>query len=255
MKTSTINTVCHWSSAHVLNVAWTMCLYNPVVDVYVSGSIARTGNWEGHFVSQMVEVMRKHNESMLVDVGGNIGFYSLAAARAGFDVHVFEPVPRNAEMIRASVRRNALQDKVQLHTCALSDAPGELLMGEHESNQGGVAHHKISGKTPAPTRIPAFRLDDILPPTARPVYVKIDIEGGECAAFKGMMAFLRDTHIVGLNMEFVGQRPVTRQCCPQWVAQGGVFDVLYTRHSLCPQGVSYAAVCASVAWDLVWAAC
>ena len=231
-----------------------MCLYTSSLDRYVSNSIARTGAWEKPLVSRMVNALRAHSNSTLLDIGGNIGYYTLAAARAAFDVHVFEPVPRNAEMIRASVERNALQSRVQLHTCALSDANGELSMGVHANNQGGVAHIKSSKR--AGVRIPALRLDDVMMPETRPVYIKIDIEGGECKAFEGMQRYLRDsTRIIGFNMEFRGNSHVTRKCCPAWTAPGGVFDILYTRNGLCPNGVSYANVCASSAWDLIWSKC
>ena len=248
--------LCQWSNARILDLSWSMCLYSTSQDIHVSGSIARGGAWEGHLVTPMIKAMRAHPNSTLLDVGGNIGFYTLAAAKAGFDVHVFEPVPRNAEMIRASVKKNHLQDNVQLHTCALSDASGELAMGESVENQGGVSHRKVSNAANVNTRIPAFRLDDILLAEKRPLYLKLDIEGSECAAFRGMMQYLQNAkRIIGTNMEFRGERAITKECCPKWTASGGVFDILHTKHDLCPKGMAYDNVCASNEWDLLWIPC
>lgn len=246
--------LCRWTHAHILDLAWTMCLYSTARDIHVSGSIARDGAWEGHLVAPMLQALRAHPNSTLLDIGGNIGFYTLAAAAAGHDVHVFEPVPRNAEMILASVARNRLQDRVQLHTCGLSDASEELVMGENGDNQGGVHHRKVPRSKRVRTRLPAFRLDDILDPEAsRPVYIKIDIEGGECNALQGMRGYLQGAaRIIGVNMEF-GQ---SRSCCRQWVAPGGIFDLLHTRHGLCPRGgIPYGTVCSATAWDLLWVPC
>jgi len=83
---------CQWTTGKILDLSWPMCVYNTSRDVHVSGSIVRTGSWEGHLVSLMVNTMRGFGrDCSLLDIGGNIGFYTLAAARAGFGVDVFEP--------------------------------------------------------------------------------------------------------------------------------------------------------------------
>lgn len=252
--------LCTWTPARVSDLQWTMCVYPPWMDVHVSGSIVRGGAWEPHLVNFMLSRLRATPNSTLLDIGGNIGFYTLAAARAGFPVDVFEPVPRNAVMIQASLERNRLTD-VRLHTCALSDAPGLVHMGTHSTNQGGVGHARRrqdatsrgNGRGHA-TRLPAATLDSMLPldgGPGRPLYLKIDIEGGECLAFRGMARFLRETErIVGVSMEFA-----RRTCCAEWTRPGGVFDVFHRRHNLCPMGGTYAAVCGMKTWDLVWEPC
>ena len=109
---------CIWTKAHILDLKWNMCVYDAYKDVHVSGSILRSGNWEGMLVSKMIHALRGTPNSMLLDIGGNIGYYTLAAAKAGFHVDVFEPVPLNAAMIQASLTANKLYD-VNVHTHAL----------------------------------------------------------------------------------------------------------------------------------------
>jgi hypothetical protein len=53
-------------------------------------------------------------DTVVVDIGGNIGVYTLAAASQGHRVHVFEPVPLHVLMIQQSLRMNALDDLVTL---------------------------------------------------------------------------------------------------------------------------------------------
>ena len=251
---SLLSTRCVWAAAQVVDLKWSMCVYEDTVDRFVSASIIRHGVWEGGLVTEMVRVMRAHPGSVLLDVGSNVGFYTLAAAAAGFRVHAFEPVPQNAMRLEASLLKNRMHN-VSLYTAALANTTGTVRMARSRDNQGGVAHRKQVGykDEPSSLMLPALRLDDILAPEAVPLYLKIDIEGGECEAFAGMPVYLHGAHrIVGVNMEFGQSR---RRCCAQWVATGGAFDVFHRKHSLCPKGTRYANVCQYNAWDLVWIPC
>ena len=233
-----------------MNLNWHMCLYNPKDDKFVSGNIYTKGNWEGSMVKGMISALRKHPNSTLLDIGGNIGYYTLAAAAAGFSVNVFEPVPTNAAMIQQSIERNNFTT-IRLHTFALNAQTGELGMGTHRSNQGGVQHR--SEVITSPTMLPAVRLDDVLAFEHRPVYIKIDIEGGECNALRGMRRFISQTAtIIGVNMEFGQSR---KKCCTEWTSPGGFFDILHNKHRLCPGIHEYKLICSINMWDLIWTKC
>lgn len=248
-KKNTKTLQCVWKMASILNLRWNMCLYLSVEDKFVSGSIHHSGQWEGAMVAKMIATMRNHTKSMLLDIGGNIGYYALAAGAANFDVHVFEPVPSNAAMIQQSISMNDFKT-IQLHTVALGANVGEFGMGTSHSNQGGVRH---GADVISLTSLPTFELDRILTPVERPIYIKIDIEGGECDALRGMKTYLAQAkEIIGVNMEFGQSR---KKCCNEWVQPNGFFDLLHRRHRLCPSGVSYDSVCVSQQWDLVWSAC
>lgn len=227
-----------------------MCLYNPKDDKIVSGNIYTKGIWEGSMVKHMIGALREHPNSTLLDIGGNIGYYTLAAAAAGFSVNVFEPVPTNAAMIQQSIERNHFTT-IRLHTSALDAQTGELGMGTNSNNQGGVKHR--SGVVTSGTMLPAFRLDDVLAFEERPVYIKIDIEGGECNALRGMQRFISKTAtIIGVNMEFAQSRT---KCCAEWTSPGGFFDTLHNKHRLCPGIHKYKTICSINTWDLVWSKC
>ena len=72
---------CVWATARVANTSWYMCTYPAQLDKYVSGPIQRSGCWlECEDVLWMQTVLRRFPNSQLLDVGGNIGFYTLAAA-------------------------------------------------------------------------------------------------------------------------------------------------------------------------------
>ena len=105
--------LCAWASARMQNVSWEMCIYHhwERYDQLISKSVARSGTWEPRFAGTMLNTLLAHHAQRprLIDIGANIGFYTLAAAAAGFQVYAFEPVPRNVAMLQMSLARGGLE--------------------------------------------------------------------------------------------------------------------------------------------------
>ena len=227
---------CVWATARTPAPSeWSMCTYPGPLDKYVSRAVQATGCWlECDDVTWMQRLLRSTTSPLLIDVGGNIGFYTLAAAAAGSAVAVFEPHPVNALHLLSSVRRNSFRS-VQLHTLCVSDAVAPCTLGEHKTNQGALKHstaEAISALAPeaAKYRTMAVPLDAVLPPPRRPTFLKVDIEGDECKAFRGMTRLLNASAgtFVGALIEFDKIK-----CCEELVAPSGAFWVLQQRHGLC----------------------
>jgi hypothetical protein len=66
--------------------------------------------------------------SVAVDVGANVGLFSLALASCGFgSVHAFEPVPMNLVRLRGTLELNPrLAALIETHPTALSDFDGTI---------------------------------------------------------------------------------------------------------------------------------
>ena len=65
----------------------------------------------------------------LYDIGAHMGFYTCAWLRlGGSHVEAFEPAPYNRELLQATLRRNGLPDRVQIHAVALGDREIEATM-------------------------------------------------------------------------------------------------------------------------------
>lgn len=244
-----LHACCVWTASYVGNVSWQTCAYHPDDDRYVGAAITRYGSYEADMVRHMIAILRRFPGTILVDIGAHIGTYTLAAAAAGFDVEAFEPAPTSVSRLIASVERNAFS-RVRVYPVALSDRVDVLGMGVSAHNQGGVQHRPNRYSR---VQLPAMPLDVILRPSTVGVYIKLDVEGAECAVVEGMRKFVDGTlRIVGVTMEFGQSRQL---CCEEWTAPRGFFDILRTRHSLCPAGVSYGSLCESSKWDLTWVDC
>lgn len=252
---------CVWARARVgATTAWDMCTYPRSVDRWVSGAVQRSGCWiECSDVDWMLRMLAAHKDSELLDFGGNIGFYTGAAAAAGHAVSVFEPSPDNAMHLLATVRHNGWRH-VTLFTLCVSDSMSPCVLSGHRDNQGSLQHDMGyavagaggSGGGAAPTTAGAaltraakhpkgwrrgmvttmaVRVDDVLPPRARPTFLKIDIEGSECAAFRGMVRLLNESErIIGALVEF----DKSHKCCNELIqSPTGAFWMLSHRHGLC----------------------
>jgi FkbM family methyltransferase len=147
----------------------------------------------------------------IYDVGANIGYISLIAARLAGEsgkVFSFEALPKNIERLKGNVQLNHLESQINIIHAAVTDKTGEAVFLAHESGAMGKALGSAGREAQyaAELRVPAVALDDYvyqdgnLPPQA----VKMDIEGGEGMALRGMERILNEIHPV-LLIELHGQ--------------------------------------------------
>lgn len=132
------------------------------------------------------------------DIGANIGFFSLIAARRvgpGGHVYAFEPVPANVTSILRSVDLNRFA-QIDVFGEAVGDAtrPGQLLLAHHI---GGATLDCVGAPPDLRGRIAidVVAIDDIAGPRKLrpPQLVKVDVEGAEFEVLSGMTKTLR-TH-------------------------------------------------------------
>ncbi|HEY7119583.1 MAG TPA: FkbM family methyltransferase [Tepidisphaeraceae bacterium] len=130
----------------------------------------------------------------LVDCGANIGYFTLAAARRVGPtgrVDAFEPDPVNRARLEKHLADNGSPSRVRVHAVALSDAPGEATL--YHPTDDGRNHGEASLFAPAGVATAAYtvrtaRMDEAL--ERSPDLVKMDIEGAELAALRGMTRLL-----------------------------------------------------------------
>ena len=109
---------CQWARAYTSGLEWTMCTYASSSDRWISRSIQDFGAWEPLLVGHVLATLRAHAGSRLLDLGGNIGIYALAAAAAGHGVDVWEPMPQSARMLLRSAQVNGFADRLTLYPIA-----------------------------------------------------------------------------------------------------------------------------------------
>ncbi len=119
-----------------------------------------------------------------IDLGANIGLYTLAAARAGARVLAVEGLAKNYALLVQSILRNQFENVIPLH-CAIFDHTGTLFM------QGFSAWGQVVTSQTG-QQVPCFKLDDLchIYDFRNATLLKIDIEGSELAALSGAGSLL-----------------------------------------------------------------
>jgi FkbM family methyltransferase len=133
----------------------------------------------------------------VLDVGAHIGFYTLLAAKRGARVFSVEADPANAALLRHHVKINGFSDRVTVFEMAATECARDVPLYRHAYNQGesnimerGQPAGVVRGKT----------LDSLdLPPVD---ICKMDIEGAELMALRGMEATLERSPHIKLLVEY-----------------------------------------------------
>ena len=135
-----------------------------------------------------------------VDVGANIGDFSIwAAKRGGPDTRVLavEADPDNLPQLKRNLHRHRLDDAVHVAPVAAAAEPGIVVL--HQGHQSGTSTispsevHTLEHLRPRGTvEIPAQTLDSLLEEVALPRVdvVKIDVEGAEEQVLAGAAKLL-----------------------------------------------------------------
>ncbi|MDQ5871090.1 MAG: FkbM family methyltransferase [Acidobacteriota bacterium] len=131
------------------------------------------------------DLLRKGDR--VVDLGAHIGTFALGAGALGCRVLAVEAAPRNVALLEAGIRENGF-DRVEVVPAAVSDRPG-VLRFVADGPFGQVCDDGYPGPS---IEVPAVTLDDLLSRLGWDGvdYLKIDVEGAEFAAFRGMSQLL-----------------------------------------------------------------
>lgn len=164
-----------------------------------------------------------------IDVGANIGLYTLLALSAvgstGY-VHAFEPNPTMVRILNESLQLNAV-DNVTVHAIGLADTEGVVAFAM--TGDDCTAHIAGLSDSSAGTEIPIGRLDRILDPVPYAM-AKFDIEGYEPFAIRGASRFLREHNPPVMLIEMAGYSERYGITTPDFIAeldQLGYFTAVY----------------------------
>ncbi|MBD2859869.1 FkbM family methyltransferase [Spongiibacter sp. KMU-158] len=131
----------------------------------------------------------------MVDVGANIGYYSvLGAAAVGSQgkVFAFEPEPANFSLLEENLRLNGIRHTKAINAAlSVENAPSTLFLSE---NNWGDHQIYSRGETRRQVSIDLVRGDDILGNAiSRIDLLKIDTQGAEFKVISGLENLIRQS--------------------------------------------------------------
>ncbi|QIG44797.1 FkbM family methyltransferase [Nocardioides anomalus] len=171
-------------------------LWIPAADGVMRPFLEERGTWEPEEGMLLSEFFRPGLR--FLDVGANVGYFSLFAAKhcPGARVHAFEPHPLTSKVL--ALNAWASNADITSHALALSDGDRVLALTTAESNLGDTRARATGAGT---SLSPAAPLDEVLPAAVFDL-VKIDVQGFEPEVIGGMAGMLERSPGVVVVAEF-----------------------------------------------------
>lgn len=171
--------------------------------------ILQTGAYEPRFAA----LVRAHidPDGDVIDVGANVGFYTVLAARhlRRGRVLAAEPTAAAFRRLEANLAHNGVADRVIAFHGLIGAKAGvgtiHVVPGREEySSVGGLVHPSIAAEPSVRETLPVQSIDALVDEHGlRPRFIKIDVEGGEEAVLDGAEQTLAKMRPVILS-EFSG---------------------------------------------------
>lgn len=141
----------------------------------------------GEYTETELDVLRMFldkRESVVYDIGANIGYHTVGFAHYAKEVHSFEPNDKNYALLEKNT--NGIQN-VKLYHVACSDVVGDAFITDFDIDGHGNYGECMMSDSGQPCK--TIRIDDLALPT--PTLIKIDVEGHELRVFEGAKQTIR----------------------------------------------------------------
>lgn len=213
----------------------TICTYDPKVDTEISAHVQNTQSlYSDSDIRIMLEIMRADNNAnpyynkalggksgiSLVDVGCNIGLFTLSAALNGYNVLSVDAMNSSLQLLATSLTLQNVMSRVTLVHNAISDTHRDVFVKVLLPNNIGASQvlQSTSGDSSSEAgmhtqaAVKAICLDDLIPfvPTHR-VFLKMDIESSEWRALRCAGRFFSELDIPYIHMEWFFYKTTLQQ--------------------------------------------
>ncbi len=171
-------------------------------DIWISDAIRGGFVMDAHILAVLSALIVPG--ATFVDVGANIGWFTVIGSRlvgSRGRVIAFEPDPDNVRLLRRAVARNHCGN-VTVHPCAVGAESGTARLFRSSDNQGDHRLEVASDRRDSVV-VAVRSLDDSLGHAAADAgVIKMDTQGSEAAALRGMRKLLTRNPRVRVVLEF-----------------------------------------------------
>ncbi|WP_426417260.1 FkbM family methyltransferase [Aestuariirhabdus sp. LZHN29] len=171
---------------------------------HVDRKLLGGGRYEAEQISKVIGIINQRKVDLFVDIGANIGVYSIRIAKAcpGLEkVVAIEAQIENYNQLCANIRLNDLDRRVDARHVGASDKAGVVEFLINKGSSTGTS--RIKDTAPKDTKARKFNLDMVKVDTidnllqaveGRSIFFKIDVEGHERNVLLGMKKVLQKNH-------------------------------------------------------------
>jgi FkbM family methyltransferase len=157
--------------------------------------------WKNYEKEIFREINKIKQKGTFIDVGANIGRYSILMAKKGWKVYSFEPVRNNFEKLMEHIKINNVQKNVQAKNAGLgkNNLKKKIYYLPYKYGEASII---LSKKESNSEEIHMDKLDNFVKKNyKKPIILKIDVEGFEFEVLKGSKKFIKKHHpIIILEM-------------------------------------------------------
>ncbi len=215
-------------------------MYVDTTDLLIAPWLLMHGEWEPEETELVKKLVRPGD--VFVDVGANLGYYTLLAIRVGASqVYAFEAQSSTYELLGKNVIINWMSNVVRCENLAVFSQTTDLDFFVRNSYPGnssiGVTSSDQLAKwfdTTTRVKVRAVSLDDYFADKPGKIDVlKVDVEGAEPAAFEGARRILSQNRDIKILCEWSPDQMATAKQNPErlielWAEQGFRAHVLHT---------------------------
>jgi FkbM family methyltransferase len=199
-------------SIKIINIETTLCIDSIKEDIWTSAQIWRDGIWKERILKKWIYTVQNYKNCFVLDIGANIGQYSLFAAKLGSDVISIEPIQDNILRIHKAAVIENLKKKIMIIKNAISNKRNELKVLTSPKNEAqriknndlSLNYNSDFLKEKQKHLVKTILFDDLIGymPSYDCAIMKINIEGFEPYAFQYSENFFENYDVEFIIMEW-----------------------------------------------------
>jgi FkbM family methyltransferase len=168
------------------------------LDAFMCDYLLRFGRYERGVEAVLSRLITKG--TTFVDVGANVGYFTVLFSRSARMVYAFEPVPAIFERLSRNLSLNGCEN-VRALQLAVSKEKGTVKMYESKISNG---HDSTVRRFEHDRSMPvdATSLDEAIDPSAGDIVMKVDVEGSETDVLMGGLGLIRSGRVSAIVVEW-----------------------------------------------------
>lgn len=150
----------------------------------------RMGFWESWITLWMSQNVKPG--MTCIDLGANMGYYTMFLANHGCKVIAVEPQPKLARLIEASAKLNNFKVRVDVNAIADKQGRMKMLVPNGHGMNASLAYEPFAPNGNEETEVDVYTLDDYCEGEQYYDFIKVDVEGAEDLIFTGAQKFIKE---------------------------------------------------------------